>query len=269
MIFCIRDDDTNFFTKPVELSASYDGIWERCPVSLSVVPFHACTPSKSIPRDLWTGNQLFSIGDNRELVSYLREMIRAGRICITLHGYQHKDEPDGPEFVVGKDLYRKVAEGKRYLEQTFQTQIRVFVPPHNSLSRQGWEAVVSNGLCISGGLSPRYRGLRLDDFPGIILRRLGITSSVNRPVKYKNHMELPYTTLSPTSNIEELWHRFTQCKGDSSLFCLATHYWELQHANQETKLILHDILKQVLSKAESRGDVRFMSLNEIVEYFRG
>lgn len=49
MKFAIRDDDTSFFTQPEQLLRVYEGIWDRAPVSLSVVPFHGRTPSGGIP----------------------------------------------------------------------------------------------------------------------------------------------------------------------------------------------------------------------------
>jgi hypothetical protein len=51
MRFAIRDDDTNYFTQPEQLARVYGAVWEVCPVSLSVVPFQACTRSGAIPRE--------------------------------------------------------------------------------------------------------------------------------------------------------------------------------------------------------------------------
>ena len=39
MYFCIRDDDTSFFTSPEELERVYGQISQLGPVSLAVVPF--------------------------------------------------------------------------------------------------------------------------------------------------------------------------------------------------------------------------------------
>jgi hypothetical protein len=40
MEFCIRDDDTSYFTTPDDLEEVYGSITDHGPVSLAVVPFH-------------------------------------------------------------------------------------------------------------------------------------------------------------------------------------------------------------------------------------
>ena len=54
MKFAIRDDDTSFFTRPEQLLRVYQGIWDRAPVSLSVVPFHGRTHTEGIPAEYWS-----------------------------------------------------------------------------------------------------------------------------------------------------------------------------------------------------------------------
>ena len=39
MYFCIRDDDTSFFTSPDELELAYGEIMKHGPVSLAIIPF--------------------------------------------------------------------------------------------------------------------------------------------------------------------------------------------------------------------------------------
>ena len=57
MKFAIRDDDTSFFTRPEQLLRVYEGIWDRVPVSLSVVPFHGRTHTEGIPVEYWSGGE--------------------------------------------------------------------------------------------------------------------------------------------------------------------------------------------------------------------
>ena len=69
-MFCIRDDDTSFFTSPEELEAAYGEAAQYGPISLAVVPFHRAGPSKAVPekfRGRWTVHPLH---ENRELVDY-------------------------------------------------------------------------------------------------------------------------------------------------------------------------------------------------------
>ena len=39
MLFAIRDDDLNYFYNPNDIERWYHGIWDKCPISMSVVPF--------------------------------------------------------------------------------------------------------------------------------------------------------------------------------------------------------------------------------------
>ena len=60
VVFSIRDDDTCYFTTPRELESCYGRIWDICPVSLSVVPFQASTKSGAVPREHWSGKEVFN-----------------------------------------------------------------------------------------------------------------------------------------------------------------------------------------------------------------
>src|SRR5690242_7142384 len=107
MYFCIRDDDTSFFTAPEELEAAYGKISRLGPISLAVVPFHRAGTSKAVPerfRGRWTVHPLH---ENSHLVEYLRERVAERKFEIMLHGYHH-DQPDGrSEFKNGAELAEK------------------------------------------------------------------------------------------------------------------------------------------------------------------
>src|SRR3954453_22812476 len=111
MEFCIRDDDTSFFTSPDDLEGVYGEISRVGPVSLAVVPFHragtsGCVPERSRLR--WTVHPLH---ENRELVEYLRIGISKGRFEIMLHGSHHDRIDGGPEFANRADLGQQVSHG--------------------------------------------------------------------------------------------------------------------------------------------------------------
>ena len=54
---------------------------------------------------------MFPLGDNPELVSFLREGAQAARLSILLHGYSHQNYPTGYEFEVAPDLDWRLARG--------------------------------------------------------------------------------------------------------------------------------------------------------------
>src|SRR5262245_13284215 len=116
MHFCIRDDDTSFFTTPDQLEYAYGDVCRWGPISLAVVPFHRAGTSNGVPerfRGRWSVHPLH---ENRALVSYLRDGISKGRFEVMLHGYYH-DEPDGVgEFRRGAGLVGRILDGRKYLQ---------------------------------------------------------------------------------------------------------------------------------------------------------
>ena len=98
MYFCIRDDDTSFFTSPEDLERVYGEVSQWGPISLAVVPFHRAGTSKAVPdkfRGRWSVHPLH---ENQPLVDYLRMGISTGRFEIMLHGYYHDELHGRPEF---------------------------------------------------------------------------------------------------------------------------------------------------------------------------
>ena len=150
MYFCIRDDDTSYFTAPDELEAAYGEITKYGPVSLAVVPFHRAGDSKGVPekyRGRWTVHPLH---ENMELVQYLRAAVAAGRFEIMLHGYYHDERETRFEFNGGAGLVQRVTDGRKYLQDLLGTKIRVFVAPRNAIGREGLRAISQSGLNLGG-----------------------------------------------------------------------------------------------------------------------
>jgi predicted deacetylase len=267
MIFAIRDDDICFFTNPKQLEQIYGDIWRRCPVSLSVVPFQSCTRTGAIPSSFWAGDRVFPVGDNHELVDYLRERSAQERIHIMLHGYSHRDEPEGYEFQAGKDLTRKLEQGMAYLRQVFGRPVTVFVPPHNALSRQGYEAFLSSKLVLSGRTDPRTHGLR-----GVDLVRFAWIRSQEKarrmawpmPIRYSRHTEIGFHSLTPLVSVPVLIREIEDCHRRNGVFVLATHYWEFgARMMTDASLTLADAFRSVWRRVEALPDVRFASLGDL------
>lgn len=144
--FVIRDDDPNYFTDPSELESAYADLPDDVPVSYAVVPFHGCTRSPAIPEEHWSGDAEYPLAENEELVSYLRDGLAGDELDVMLHGYNHVYYDDGPEFVAGDDLQGRLRRGREYLETLLDREISVFVPPNNSFSRAGLNAVKGVGM---------------------------------------------------------------------------------------------------------------------------
>jgi hypothetical protein len=270
MYFCIRDDDTSFFTSPDELERAYGDVTQHGPVSLAVIPYCRAGTSKWVPdrfRNRWSVHPLH---ENRPLVSYLRAGIYAGRFEIMLHGYYH-DEPRGhAEFLTGKGLALRVADGRKYLEDLLATTIRVFVPPHNTVGRRGLHAIARHGLhlgCLAGvrsGWSPLSRATwRL----WLRLRRWRKGGGVGIPwvLDLGDHHEIAGNPVTPISRLERNQLAFETAMRMQGVFCAATHYWELEavslHAGDPK---VGDHLRYLIDRARSDPQVVWRSVGDVV-----
>ena len=238
MKFAIRDDDTSYFTQPKDLEVVYGAIWKRCPISLAIVPFHACTKSKGIPQKYWSGDKVIPVGDNKPLVAFLKKKIQEGKVSILLHGYSHKNYSTGPEFVAGNNLYEKVKEGKKYLETLFGVEVKSFVPPHNKISEEGRKAVAKAGLNIACHQSylPWLRKMNWKN-----AKEKALFYLVSQQIHYypfvlqeKGYKELQCVSLVPSKTLKDLQNDFMIAAKEYGHFCLNTHYWEVKGDMKKT-----------------------------------
>ncbi len=236
MKFAIRDDDICYFTKPRQLEKIYSKIWDKIPISLSIVPFQACTKSGALPKEYWQGNRIFPVDKNKELVEFLKEKIREEKVSIMLHGYSHKNYKEDYEFVAGTNLSQKVREGKRYLEELFETEIKTFVPPHNALSRKGMKAVIDNGLNLIGSF-PFWVYKSSIHLPLIKRKIYQLKTGKRAPypyiLRFSDHLEMSHYTLTPGTDLKKLITAFNLVYHYQGIFCLAVHYWEFFHSEME------------------------------------
>ena len=269
MKFAVRDDDTNYFTKPEDLERVYKDIWDTVPVSLAVIPFVGGGRIESIPPEYWQGNKVFPLGENKKLVEFLKEQIARGRVSLMLHGYSHKDYPNGYEFEAGSDLFNKVRRGKRYLEELFGVTIKTFVPPHNSLSRRGAQAVIDNGLNILMAYShwPWERPLEAANFINFARMvwfwlRYGKSKRYPKALSFSRHKEFGCYTLHPTVSLRELKEglQFAMKKGGN--FCLAAHYYALI---KDGRLLA--VLKEFISYTRVLGkrEIEYVEADQLFE----
>lgn len=271
MKFAIRDDDTSFFTRPEQLLRAYEGIWDRAPVSLAVVPFHGRTRTGGIPAEYWSGgSELYPVADNSDLIAFLRERMVKKQTSIMMHGYSHVDRPEGHEFETGANLERKVREGKQYLEKVFGVSVRAFVPPHNALSATGYLAVIHAGLDIVQivGFRRERRPFALCDLPN--LARVVFSKFVwKHPYRYYPyvldfgaHREVAYHSLTPSVSFQQRLAELEFCRRRRGVFVVATHHWELDRITQDG-LTLRQALERLVSRASQLG-AQFCSVNQLL-----
>jgi hypothetical protein len=270
MYFCIRDDDTSFFTSPEELEQVYGAVSRWGPISLAVVPFHRAGISKAVPakfRGRWSVHPLH---ENQPLVDYLRTGISTGRFEIMLHGYHH-DEPDGrPEFSGGAHLEQRITDGRKYLEDLLSTTIRVFVPPRNTIGRQGLRTLARAGLHLGGTAGVRHGWPPLSRRTWSLwlrLRRWRKNGELGIPwvLDLGDHREMPGNAVTPVASFQRNEAVFESTLAMGGVFCVATHYWEQAapslHAGAPT---VGEHLQRLIERAVSDPRVVWRSVGEVV-----
>jgi hypothetical protein len=242
MKVAIRDDDVNYFTNIKDISNAYGDILSYALISFALVPFYYDHDT----------NREYPIGGNNNLIEYLRNLIANRKAYIILHGYNHANEHNTPEFMIRSDLTEKVVGGKVYLEKIFGQGIEIFVPPHNVLSKKGIIAIEKAHLNLLGSipLNPFVRGFSFNGLFYLLYKlyymyrnaNLGKLSNVIPSIlNFRNHKELGCYSLIPGRTLEELTRAFNTIREHNSIFCLNTHYWEINR-HSSLKSILNDFL---------------------------
>jgi hypothetical protein len=268
MKIAIRDDDTCYFTSPADIERVYADVWQHVPVCLATVPFAIGYPRAGIPESEWHSGRAYPLDQNPELVSWLRARMARRHVTVALHGYTHEDFAAGFEFQAAPDLERRVAEGRVYLEHTLGSAIRVFVPPHNALSKRGLEAVSAAGLDILGSFlsfRPANRPWELRTLPNwwrIQRFRRETQRSRSAPLiypralRYRRHAEFGCHGLIPGTTFDQLVAGVEEARRFGGDFCLATHYWEVDEA-------LKRVLLRFLDYAAALPGARFVAVEEL------
>lgn len=274
MIIAIRDDDTCFFTKPEQLSSVYNDYWHICPITLSVIPFIdgsvvSFPPAILIPEKHQHEAKRYPVGENEELIHFLRDLIKKGYIGISLHGYSHKKIDGKPEFVASNNLKGKVKKGKAYLEELLNYKIKVFTSPNNNISAAGIRAVIEARMNILSayGFHPWERPLTyksLINFGKLFFHYL--KHKRNHPYPYildfKTHKEFACVGLGRRSTLNQVKNSFHFLRSRGANMCIATHYTTLYFI-PETRKIFHDFVNYVLSNYSK--EVQFATADKLFE----
>ena len=270
MFFCIRDDDTSFFTVPEDLERAYGNVMQHGPISLAIVPFCRAGTSRGVPRAFRGKWSIHPLENNRALVDYLRERIHEGRFEAMLHGYHHDDPSGRPEFASGYDLRRRLTHGREYLETLLETRVRVFVPPHNAIGRAGLRALAAAGLHLGGvgGMRTGWPLLSRQTWSAALwLRRWRRMNGggIPRVLDLGDHREIPGVPITPSSSPDRNEAIFDAALARNGVFCAATHYWELRvpstHAGPR---LVGDHLRRLIDRAIVDPRVVWRSVGDVV-----
>jgi hypothetical protein len=270
MYFCIRDDDTSFFTSPDDLERAYSEITKWGPVSLAIVPFHKAGTSKGVPEKYQRRWSIHPLHENSDLVEYLRAGIATGRYEAMLHGYHHDEEDRPLEFMGADNLERRVRDGRKYLEDLLGAAIRVFVPPGNGIGREGLRALAKEGLHLGGVAGVRsgwdpLSGTTWATWWRLRKWRSGGGRGTPWVLDLDDHKEISGNAVTPSSNPQENEARYNSARQLGGVFCVATHYWEFDTPclppNTGT---VRDQLQRLVERAKCDPLVVWRSVGDIV-----
>lgn len=270
MYFCIRDDDTSFFTSPEELDRAYGEISKWGPISLAVVPFHRAGTSKGVPekfRGRWT---IHPLHENQELVEYLRSNAANGRFEIMLHGYHHDEPTCRFEFARGNHLAERVSSGRKYLEDLLSARVRVFVAPRNTIGRQGLCALAKEGMHLGGVTGARSGWPLLSRKTWRLwwhLRNWRNQGGLGVPwiLDLVDHREIAGNPATPVNSFRRNQSVFDLALDLGGAFCLATHYWELSTSSLiQDDPPVGEQLKYFADRARSDPRVTWRSVGDVV-----
>lgn len=272
MLIAIRDDDICYFTKPEQLRLVYEPYWNICPITLSVIPFVdglIKTKDELVPLEYQGIPMQFPIGQNKKLITYLKEQIQESRIGISMHGYTHLSESGIPEFESDKDFSGKVPEGKKYLEELFDMKVNVFTAPNNSMSANNAKAVIDAGLniAIAYGFYPWERPVNyktLNCFINLFIHHLKYKRKYPYPgvLFCGTHKEYPCVVIGEQSSYEGLKETFEFLQKNRANMCIATHYAGMC-CMPKLKKIFSDFMDFIISNY--RQAVQFVTIDKLFD----
>lgn len=266
----IRDDDLNYFNRPEDILKAYSRMPDL-PISFACVPYVMdlstvgnCpeTNGNKIPR---------AIGENKVLVDFINKGIKEGKYDVLLHGYTHEYKIDSagkkyPEMIWrdSEELKKIIPEGKKYLEELFETSISWFVAPSNSISKENLRVIYNNNLNFSGIIRLKFdRYMTFNTMKNYIKRvYYRYSYNINYPgiLDYGTHIEInaaPLPSLDQEVNYNHFTHIFDFCQKYGCPMAINVHCWDMRDHPDK-----YEGLFSFLQDALSRGGVpvRFRDL---------
>jgi len=249
----LRDDDTNALT-PVEcLERLYRPFLDRgLPVNLAVIPdvaTNALTPEGEREGFLFakngTGAQTVPVGDNPELVKYLRE--NSG-FKIVQHGCHHECfefDRQTPEEIV-----ERLERGLRRLAEAGFPRPVTFVAPHDKLSRASYREVAKRFRVISSGWFERKR-LPLAWWPQYLAKKA--RHAAHWRAGHTVLLSHPGCLLSAKRSFGSMLDQIIRTINNRKLTVLVTHWWEYfpnGSPNEDFIRVLHQTAEYLAAQEE-------------------
>lgn len=291
MKFILRDDDINYHYSAEQLAKWYEGIIDVCPISICIPAFvkgdffrwvkvfESHTP---YDENEWLENGVpYKLGDNKELVDYIRSLVNTNKASISMHGIHHRNEEmdmppvannfiRGAEFYTNNDYSENVKEAKVYLEDLFNVKIVSFSPPQNMINCNGLEAIRNNGLslCADWIRSPRLPKTMLS-FYGvegtikILYYRFILGHQYPYIIHHKGIDLIGHCRLQPGNSYDEIINSFNYCYQKKGVFVLSTHSYGFDTKMADGSGTMKETLTKVLNIVRRYPNIEYTTLNEV------
>jgi hypothetical protein len=260
----LRDDDTNALTPVAWLDRLYRPFLDRgLPVNLAVIPgvrtdvtMEDGRPEGFLVAKNGEGRPTVSIGENQELIRYLRE--NPG-YHFAQHGFDHeRDEFDRTD---RREIRRRLESGRTLLNEAGLESPRTFVAPYDKISADSLSEIADQFPVVSTGWFelrrlplpwwPRYA---LKKTRGAIHWRVNQTTLLSHPGCLLSYHR-PYTTMAD---------RIRNMIESRRLTVLVTHWWEyFRHVRPDEPFI--EILHETASYLASQKDIQVISFDDLVD----
>jgi hypothetical protein len=261
MNFIIRDDDLNYFSTPEDIEWWYEDIFNMgIPVNFAAIPF-----VKPVS-DVYTGEKKggeeeYPISENKRLVEYVKNH---DLIYIMQHGCTHETKDGVFEYASNdyESLLKKTKRGKRELEQAFEQDIEVFVPPHDSISNNGIKVLEKKNLNLIRGRGCKNILFRRDFIKNFFIMTSHVLKNLNKKFtpafpknrKFKKHSQA-YSYRLENDNLNELKKGLKYAHKKNGTFIITNH---IHNKNKKRK---ENIIK--LTKIAKKHNANFVTTSEI------
>jgi len=259
--FILRDDDICYFTPPHKVEEIYEKAWkDGFKVSLGVIPRVKAIYDPCVPPKFRGKMSQHLISKNHELIEYLKEMIKEGKVDIAQHGFNHEKIHRKPEFQIPdkSEIRARLRAGRKILEECFPNKTLVFIPPWNKVSKQAWSVLKEEGYALirsEGRLKNLIRNTPLT-LPNALLFAKIFSNKVLSPrsnylakgvIQFPGMLEfcnsLGWCTKKTVSEfIRRAKERFSMTVSMSGLLCIYNHYW-FYYQDWEDEITRKEMLK--------------------------
>lgn len=291
-MICLRDDDTNFHTQYQELKDGYGEFWGVLPVTLATVPFAHGSERKIIElenppqkkfenlraweleasaSELAEYHKVYPVGENVELVNELKKLITENKIEIAQHGIFHKYNEYGAEMYADNVGLESIRAGMEYLNKVFDTKVKVFIPPSNTIDTKCARYINNLGMSLLTCGSINYRTSKemffeVCKYPIDVLKTAkNYVCKEHPPVRKRKGIELIAAITFKKNDTAELFYEKVKNYLDSSnAIVITTHYRLLGELDDEKKTYRNNWQK-LLTMLSNFSDVEFVTASQYIE----